>query len=255
MDDYYFWTMPESCESDNVTLIPKNSEETDSIDHTESNIVPQPAERFGMESTSDLSSADVEQTSIQGNFFHVFIMRCQIILLLFVVLSILNFMVCCVLYVQDFDFYEDVRSSWMPASCIILRKACTCTCCMIRPNPPCVCPFRFTKSDRCSILCPIQDLEPPIDSNCSIPGRTIDSVDSYWGPGKPSCFMKMHRSVMVQYDYGGRSFVANVLNVGLPSHPFIRGANCPRLIRFIRYFKMTSSGLSLTALIQVRSSQ
>jgi hypothetical protein len=109
--------------------------------------------------------------------------------------GILNFMVCLVLYVQDYDLFKDIRGVWNPSNCTILLRACSCTCCMLQPIVPCRCYGRKS----CSLLCPITDPQPPLDASCSVPGRVVQSMDSYWGPGQPSCFQKYHRSALVEY--------------------------------------------------------
>ena len=156
----------------------------------------------------DVDHPSVKIKRIQCNPFIASVFFC-----IFVAGSILNFMVCLILYVQDFDFFADVKQLWMPATCVVLRQACSCTCCMLSPIPPCVCPFRFTKPSRCSLICPIDDVEPPLDSNCSIPGRTVQTMESYWSPGSPTCFMKFHRSAVVEYILGGELRVSNIFDV------------------------------------------
>jgi hypothetical protein len=196
----------EESESDNVKLISDRSHGDENAEH---HILSAP--------TESLEPAICETAlpiSIWKRISNCCSIPCQLFVAIFVVISILNFMVCLVLYVQDFDFFIDVRESWTPNNCVFLRKACTCTCCMIRPKTPCFCPFRFTKPDRCSLLCPIVDLGPPMDSNCSAgSGNIIDSIDSYWGPGKPTCFLKFHRSAIVEYELGGEKHTTVIQNV------------------------------------------
>jgi hypothetical protein len=116
---------------------------------------------------------------------------------IFIVGGVGNFMIFCVLWPEQ-DFYRtmDVRNSWTLSECMILMKACSCTCCMLEPLIPCHCPIL---SSKCSVYCPINDPQPPLDGNCHVPGRSIRTMDSYWKPGNPTCIMKYHNSMLVEY--------------------------------------------------------
>lgn len=128
--------------------------------------------------------------------------------------GVLNFMVFLVLFVQDTDLYKDIRGLWTPAQCRILMRACSCTCCMLQPLAPCHC---YGRPDRCPIYCPIRHPQPPLDANCSVPGRVVQTTDSYWGPGRPSCFLKYHNAMLVEYARApGELMVASVYEVPPP---------------------------------------
>jgi hypothetical protein len=114
----------------------------------------------------------------------------------FIVGGVVNFMVFCVLWVQDYDVYEDVRNIWTSSKCLVLMRACSCTCCMLAPLTPCWCPLG---SNKCSSYCPIEDPNPPLDATCRVPGRVVRTMDSYWNPGQPTCIMKYHNSMSVEY--------------------------------------------------------
>ena len=191
---------------DDIHLIPSTSGDDD---HSEQASVQVPAERHDIHANTE----STKPSQVLDSSFGILRIICQIFLPFFIVISILNFMVCLILYVQDYDFFADIRDLWVPASCVILRQGCSCTCCVLRPQIPCICPFRFTKPDRCSLICPIDDLQPPIDSHCSAPGTFVDSIDSYWGPGKPTCFLKFHRSAIVEYKVGDAILVSNIQDV------------------------------------------
>ena len=134
---------------------------------------------------------------------------------LFITSGVINFMVCIFLSAQDYDIYKDIRTTWIAAECMVLMKACSCTCCMLEPLIPCRCPLSVS-SDMCSIYCPIWDPNPPIDGSCHVPGRKIRTMDSYWRPGKPSCIMKYHNSILVEYsDMNQDVYVASMLEVSL----------------------------------------
>ncbi len=70
-------------------------------------------------------------------------------------------------------------------------RGCSCTCCMLQPIQPCHCFGRHC-------VCPSDDL-PALDANCSVPGRVVMTMDSCVKPGSPSCFLKYHRSILVEY--------------------------------------------------------
>jgi hypothetical protein len=160
-----------------------------------------------------ISPVEFNHPGVKANSNQCMRLTQTIVFGIFVVGSILNFMVCLILYVQDFDFFGDVKKLWMPATCVVLRQACSCKCCMLSPIPPCICPYRFTKPDRCSLFCPIQNMEPPLDSNCSAQEGRVQTMDSYWSPGSPTCFMKFHRSAVVEYMLGNELRVSNIYDV------------------------------------------
>jgi hypothetical protein len=129
----------------------------------------------------------------------------------FIVGGVVNFMVFCVLWVQDYDVYEDIRNIWTSSKCLVLMRACSCTCCMLAPLTPCWCPARSTS---CSLYCPIEDPNPPLDAICRVPGRVVRTMDSYWKPGQPTCIMKYHNSMLVEYtDQQNQVQVASIYEV------------------------------------------
>ncbi len=110
----------------------------------------------------------------------------------------LNFMVFIVLKVQDNELHKNVEEIWNTAQCKIIIRTCSCNCCMLRPLVSCQCPYSDVNS--CESYCPMDDQQPPLDADCNVPGRTVQTQDSYWSPGRPSCFLKYHRSALVEYN-------------------------------------------------------
>jgi hypothetical protein len=139
--------------------------------------------------------------------------------------GVFNFMVFLVLWVQDYDLFKDIRAIWIPAQCRILMRACACTCCMIQPAKPCHC---YGRSDHCSVYCPIRNPQPPLDANCSVPGRVVRSMDSYWRPGSPSCSLKYHSSILVEYALAPNDHVVVAAAYEVASHQGAAGRACGR---------------------------
>jgi hypothetical protein len=225
---------------DDVNLLSNGS-----VDHSIEEHVSTATRISDSDQPSVMPSVDFDNTREKNGRIECIRLAQSIVFGIFVVGSILNFMVCLILYIQDFDFFGDVKKLWMPATCVVLRQACSCKCCMLSPIPPCICPFRFTKPDRCSLICPLQDTEPPLDSNCSAAGRKVQTMESYWSPGSPTCFMKFHRSAVVEYMLGDELRVSNIYDVSSMDNRlmvYMDGSLAERILRADRRGRYCQSG-------------
>ena len=125
--------------------------------------------------------------------------------------GILNFMVCLVTYQMDYETSFNATALWIPTKCTLLLKACSCECCMIKPAVPCRCPVRFTHPSRCSLWCPLNNSFPLLNGECkSEDGDDIQTIDSYWYMGHPSCLLRFRRSALVEYSINSQVYTSAV---------------------------------------------
>jgi hypothetical protein len=154
---------------------------------------------------STLSASEQNTTSERAHQCYEISLR--ILACIVVIGGHLNFMVFLVLWVADYELHKNITGIWNKTQCNILIGTCSCTCCMLSPLVKCHCPWdRMQKSytgryyKDCRNYCPMFDADPPLDASCNVPGRTVQTQDSFWGPGQPSCFLKYHRSATVEYN-------------------------------------------------------